>query len=119
MIDKDRIKKEYFELKKKGVMGLLPLPRIYKLEQHKEDVKSEYLRFVSNVDESLEVHFSNNISFNDFVAICKEYFGNLNFNDKKNENGKISVNLAFDFCIISINSFDNRVKAKIDTFWDY
>lgn len=119
MINKETIKKEYFELKKKGVLGLLPLPRIYKLEQHKEDVKAAYLAHVAHVDDSLQVHFSNNITFNDFLEACKKYFGNLNFNDKKNENGKISINLAFDFCIISIKSSDNRVRASIDTFWDY
>jgi hypothetical protein len=118
MVDLNKIKNEYIRLKSASLTRLLPIEKIIQLENEKEKISTEYLSKIKAIDEKFEIISENGFKIDDLLKIAKTKFGDLNFFDTNNEENKISIDMAFHFCIISISYFNQKIKYRITIFWD-
>jgi hypothetical protein len=117
MIDIEKVKNDYEKYKSQSVSSLLPFKKILQLENYKEEISEKYLKKIIKISSDFEIQTTSGFNIDSLIKIAKSMFGDLNFYDTNMENGKISIDMAFHFCIISLIYFE-KMKYKITIFWD-
>ncbi len=119
MIDINRITNEYDRLKREGRGNrLLPLDKILKIEQSKDDLIDIYLSKIKGITKDFKVVYDDKeMTLSSQEKFCSNRFGTLNFTDKAIENGKIKMVYAYNFCLITIEC-SSYVTYKVNVFWD-
>lgn len=119
MVDIDRIKDDYEKLKQKQLNGLLSLEKVIELENFKDWLINNRLIKIKKVTTDFLILIDEDfIQIEDIISQCKMNFGDANFVDKRNENNKIIIDVAFHFCILSLSCNNGIVKYKVNIFWD-
>ncbi|MCG8572887.1 MAG: hypothetical protein MJB14_22370 [Spirochaetes bacterium] len=119
MVDEVRLKKEYDKIKTERGIRLIPFEKVVKLEMAKLFIREKFLKKITHINQQFAVAFSDpGLSYSLLKEKCAKYFGQLNFEDKREEYGKIILVLAYDYCLIDITFFQNKVKNKMTIFWD-
>jgi hypothetical protein len=118
MVDIEKIKKEYERINAQGQIRLLPIEKIIALENFKLEITEKYLSKIIKIKGDFEIISEGNFTINDIIKFAKPKFGDLNFFDKNNEEEKLGIDMAFNFCIISLRYSKDKMKCKVTVFWD-
>lgn len=114
----EKIKKDYERLKNVSYSKLIPLNKVIELETEKEIIIDKFLSKITKITENFEIISTENFTLDDIIEWTKKKFGDLNFFDKNKEEGNINIDMAFNFCIISLSSYKEKIKYRITVFWD-
>ncbi|OHD11722.1 MAG: hypothetical protein A2086_12300 [Spirochaetes bacterium GWD1_27_9] len=118
MINIEKIKQDYENLSSKNYTRLLPLQKIITLETAKEEIIDRFLSKIEKIDNNFEIVSTENFKLDDVISQAKKKFGPLNFFDKSIDNGKINIDIAFNFSLISIYYLNEKLKYRVTIFWD-
>ena len=121
MIDKAKIQSDYENLQRVQYTDLLPLDKIFELEEAKEYLTEQYLSKITSVtcsDDKYTLVSDGSFTLSDLLDKASERFGDINYIDKENENGLVSVDAAFTYGIIGMLYSQGKFKYSITVFWD-
>jgi hypothetical protein len=118
MLDIQKVKDDYENLKKQSHSRLLPFDKIIELEKAKEEIIEKYLSKITKIDGNFEIQTNDGFNIDNVIKFSKNMFGDLNFFDTSSDDGKIMIDMAFHFCIISLSYYNDKMKFKITVFWD-
>jgi len=118
MIDIEKIKSDYEKLKLERHTGILPFDRVVVLENTKQEIIEKYISKITKINPDFSIAATSNFTIDEMIKEIKSKFGDLNFFDTTGEEGKLSIDLAFNFCIISISYFQEKLKYRFTVFWD-
>ena len=121
MIDKAKIQSDYENLQRVQYTDLLPLDKIFELEEAKEYLTEQYLSKITSVtcsDDKYTLVNDGSFTLSDLLDKASEWFGDINYIDKENENGLVSVDAAFTYGIIGMLYSQGKFKYSITVFWD-
>ena len=121
MIDKQKITLDYENLRKVQYTELLPLEKVLELEQAKEDIISGYLSKIVKINEENDKYTldtNNTFNLSDLLDEFTKTFGNINFIEKNNYNGHLSIDIACQYGMIGLSYQGNTFKYSVTVFWD-
>ncbi len=118
MVDIEKIKKDYERLKNVSYSKLIPLNKIIELELEKEIVIEKFLSKITKITDNFEIVATENFTIEEIINFVKNKFGDLNFFDKNKEENNINIDMAFNFCIISLSYYKEKIKYRMTVFWD-
>jgi hypothetical protein len=118
MIDLQKVKEDYEKLKKQSVSRLLPFEKVVLLEKSKQFIIEKYLKNITKINLNFEIESVTGFKMDDIIKVAKTFFGDLNFYDTGNEENKLTIDMAFHFCIISLSFTNDKMKYKVTVFWD-
>ncbi|HOJ63191.1 MAG TPA: hypothetical protein PLE45_02110 [Spirochaetota bacterium] len=118
MPDIEKIKKDYEKLKSISYSKLIPLNKVIELETEKEIIINKFLSKITRITDDFEIVSTENFTLDDIIELTKKKFGDLNFFDKNKEENQINIDMAFNFCIISISYYKEKIKYRMTVFWD-
>lgn len=120
MPDLEIIKSEYEKLISADKnIRLLSFDKVVKLEQAKDELIEKYISKIKKIDNEYKLINDYNIIIDDIIDFSKEHFGTLNHIDCRMENHGPLIILAFNFGLIKLTNSDERIKCKINLFWDF
>jgi len=118
MFDSQKITQEYEKIRASRYSGLLPLQKVLKLEEEKEKYIEKFLVKIKGIDKDFNIisdgKYTLKYTLKEMINEAIQKFGDLNFTDKSCEDGAITIDMAFNLCIISLKFFE----YKITVFWD-
>jgi len=122
MFDSQKITQEYEKIRASRYSGLLPLQKVLKLEEEKEKYIEKFLVKIKGIDKDFNIisdgKYTLKYTLKEMINEAIQKFGDLNFTDKSCEDGAITIDMAFNLCIISLKFRENNFKYKITVFWD-
>lgn len=118
MFDSQKITQEYEKIRASRYSGLLPLQKVLKLEEEKEKYIEKFLVKIKGIDKDFNIISDEKYTLKEMINEAIQKFGDLNFTDKSCEDGNITIDMAFNLCIISLKFRENNFKYKITVFWD-
>ncbi|MBP7551816.1 MAG: hypothetical protein KA885_00180 [Spirochaetes bacterium] len=118
MFDSQKITQEYEKIKASRYSGLLPLQKVLKLESEKEKYIEKFLVKIKGIDKDFNIISEEKYTLKEMIREAVQEFGDLNFTDKSSEDGNITIDMAFNLCIISLKFKENKFKYRITVFWD-
>ena len=91
-----------------------------RMQFHKLHNLAKYLikSKIEKIDNNFEIVSTENFKLDDVISQAKKKFGPLNFFDKSIDNGKINIDIAFNFSLISIYYLNEKLKYRVSIFWD-
>ncbi len=121
MIDKQKITANYENLQKIQYTELIPLEKVLELEQAKEDIINNFLSKIVKIDEvndKYTLDTNNAFTLSDLLEESTKSFGGINFIEKNNYNGQLSIDIAHKYAMIALVYKDNTLKYSVTVFWD-
>ena len=121
MTDKAKIQSDYENLKKVQYTDLLPLDKVIELEEAKEVLTEKYLSKIKSISCSgnkYSLETDGSFTLSDLLDKANELLGDVNYIEKDNENGLISIDVAFTYGIIGMLYSQEKFKYSITVFWD-
>ncbi|HOF00279.1 MAG TPA: hypothetical protein PK385_05250 [Spirochaetota bacterium] len=118
MFDAQKITQEYERIKASKYSGLLPLQKVLKLEQEKEKYIEKFLVKIKKIDKEFNIISDEKFTLDEMIKEAIQKFGDLTFTDKSCEGDNITIDMAFNLCIISLKFRESKFKYKITVFWD-
>ena len=121
MADKAKIQSDYENLKKVQYTDLLPLDKIIELEEAKEMLTEKYLSKIKSISCSgskYTLETDGSFTLSDLLDKANELLGDVNYIEKDNEDGVISIDAAFTYGIIGLLYSQGNFKYSITVFWD-
>ncbi len=120
MVDREKIRADYNNLKKRGQTRLLPLEKVMALEDAKVTLTEMYLKKICKILPTFELDTDESFVFTmeEFLTECKKFFGEPNFFNKQNENNKLSIDIAFNFGTVSLLYHNEKFSYRVAIFWD-
>jgi len=120
MPDLELIKSEYEKLiSEDNNIRILSFDKVLKIEYAKDELIENYISKIKKIDNEYNLINDHKINIDDIIDFSKEHFGTLNHIDCRMENNEPLIVLAFNFGIIKLTNHDEKVKCKINLFWDY
>lgn len=118
MPDIEKIKRDYEKLKNLSYSKIIPLNKVIELEIQKELIIEKFLSKITKITNDFEIIATENFTLDDIINFAKTKFGDLNFFDKNKEEDNINIDMAFNFGIISLSYYKEKIKYRITVFWD-
>ena len=121
MTDKAKIQSDYENLQKVQYTDLLPLDKVIELEEAKEVLTEKYLSKIKSISCSgnkYSLETDGSFTLSDLLDKANELLGDVNYIEKDNENGLISIDVAFTYGIIGMLYSQEKFKYSITVFWD-
>ena len=118
MIDEQKIKNEYDRLKKQSVSRLLSFEKVILLEKAKQELIENYLSRIVRIDQKFDIETETGFDIDRLINVIKTNFGDLNFFDTSKDDEKLTIDMAFHFCITSLIYTKDKMKYKVTVFWD-
>ena len=121
MTDKAKIQSDYENLRKVQYTDLLPLDKVIELEEAKEMLTEKYLSKIKSISCSgnkYTLETDGSFTLSDLLDKANEVLGDVNYIEKDNENGLISIDVAFTYGIIGMLYSQEKFKYSITVFWD-
>ena len=121
MTDKAKIQSDYENLQKVQYTDLLPLEKVIELEEAKEMLTEKYLSKIKSISSSgnkYTLETDGSFTLSDLLDKANEMLGDVNYIEKDNENGLISIDVAFTYGIIGMLYSQGKFKYSITVFWD-
>lgn len=121
MTDKAKIQSDYENLRKVQYTDLLPLDKVIELEEAKEMLREKYLSKIKSISCSgnkYTLETDGSFTLSDLLDKANEVLGDVNYIEKDNENGLISIDVAFTYGIIGMLYSQENFKYSITVFWD-
>jgi CRISPR/Cas system-associated endonuclease/helicase Cas3 len=121
MTDKAKIQSDYENLRKVQYTDLLPLDKVIELEEAKEMLTEKYLSKIKSISCSgnkYTLETDGSFTLSDLLDKANEVLGDVNYIEKDNENGLISIDVAFTYGIIGMLYSQENFKYSITVFWD-
>jgi len=117
-MDYEKLVYDYKKAKENGSANLLPFDKVLALETEKQELIISHLSKIQKIDDDFEIITETGFKIHDLIKIVKSKFGDLNFSDTSSEGGKLTIDMAFHFCIITMSYFQGKMKYRINVFWD-
>jgi hypothetical protein len=119
MFDEDRIITRYNRMRERNPdLVLLPLKKVIMLEKSRDILKERYLSRITGVTERFELIAGNGITLPAIIDFCRARFGEMNFQNRTNDEDGLVIAMAFTFCLVTITDNDGAVTCRVDPFWD-
>lgn len=115
-----KIKDKYESISKSDDdINLLPLTKVEELEKRKILYIRNYLSKIKKIDAHFKIISDQVINLNLLIEIGKEYFGDLTFVNKRNQDFTTEIIIAFSFCLVNLKySTKTGFTYIVNTFWD-